>query len=251
MKIFTCYHKKDSVCVSDVLTPIHVGKALSKIDLGFPGDDTGDNISSKNPYFCELTATYWIWKNVEEDIVGICHYRRYFNFKNDHTKMNKLCKDFSKWSGNTLKELSPLFKIYDIILPYRTGSKKHPASLYDDYTKEHVQKDMDITLEVIKEKYPEQYRIAHDTLHNSTTGYYANMLIARKEVFDAYAEWLFDILFEVEKRIQKDVKQRNSYQKRSYGFLSERLMTVYMLLHSELKVKEVPLLFIEKQKEVV
>ena len=75
------------------------------------------------------------------------------------------------------------------------------------------------------------------------------MLVAKKEVFDAYAEWLFDILFEVEKRIQKDVEKRDTYQKRVYGFLSERLMTIYIDLHPELKVKEVPVIFIEENKK--
>ena len=70
----------------------------------------------------------------------------------------------------------------------------------------------------------------------------------KREVFNAYARWLFDILFEVEKRIQKDVETRDSYQKRVYGFLSERMMTVYIVLHPELKIKEVPLLFIEEDK---
>lgn len=249
MKIFTCYHKQYPVCASDVLTPIHVGKTLSKTDLGFLCDNTGNNISEKNPYYCELTATYWIWKNVTEDIVGLCHYRRYFNFNNHHEKINKLDADFANFSGNKTSIIDPIFKEFDIILPYSKSVKKHPVSLYDFYAKEHVQSDMDVLLDIIKEKHPEQYKTAYHVLHTTTTGYYANMLIAKKDVFDAYAKWMFGILFAVEEKIHADVLLRDTYQQRVYGFLSERMMTIYMALHPELKVKEVPVLYIEENEK--
>ena len=47
----------------EIYLPIHVGKK-GKVDLGYVGDDTGDNISTKNPYFCKLTGLYWAWKHM-------------------------------------------------------------------------------------------------------------------------------------------------------------------------------------------
>ena len=82
IKIFVCYHKKDVYRKVDGYVPIHVGKANSTVDLGFVGDDSGDNISTLNPWYCELTALYWAWKNEKEaDYIGLSHYRRSFDFK--------------------------------------------------------------------------------------------------------------------------------------------------------------------------
>ena len=254
MKIYICCHKEKQLPVSDILQPIHVGKAVSNINLNMIGDNTGDNISEKNKNYCEMTATYWIWKNVKEDVVGLCHYRRYFNFKNEHVssehiKINKLSPDFAEWSGNLKEIVAPILKEYDVILPTKIGIKKHHRTIYDFYKKEHVISDLDMVLDVIKEKYPNQYETAYQVLHTEIEGYYANMLVTKKEIFDAYAEWIFGILFEVEKRIQKEVETRDTHQQRVYGFLAERLMTVYIALHPELKIKEVPIVFIEDNKK--
>ena len=54
--------------------------------LGYQGDDAGDNISEKNPYYCELTGLYWAWKNLDADYIGLAHYRRHFD-QSDNVKM--------------------------------------------------------------------------------------------------------------------------------------------------------------------
>ena len=65
----------------NVYLPVHVGKE-GKEDIGFIGDNTGDNISTKNANYCELTGLYWAWKNISADYIGLCHYRRYFTRTN-------------------------------------------------------------------------------------------------------------------------------------------------------------------------
>ncbi|MCI7478154.1 MAG: DUF4422 domain-containing protein [Selenomonadales bacterium] len=66
-----------------VYLPVHVG-AEGKASIGYTPDNTGDNISSKNPHFCELTGLYWAWKNLDADYLGLVHYRRYFTRKEVH-----------------------------------------------------------------------------------------------------------------------------------------------------------------------
>ena len=78
IKIYVATHKKVPMPEKSIYQPIRVGAALNEDDFGYVRDDTGDNISNKNKNFCELTATYWILKNDNSDIVGLKHYRRYF-----------------------------------------------------------------------------------------------------------------------------------------------------------------------------
>ncbi len=61
------------------------------------------------------------------------------------------------------------------------------------------------------------------------------MFIAPKEVIAPYCDWVFPILAEVEKRV--DMTGYDDYQKRIYGFLTERLFDVWMD-RQNLRVKE-------------
>ena len=246
-RIFICHHKSGFAPKSDILIPIQVGKSLSKKDLCFQGDDTGDNISAKNPYFCELTATYWIWKNVNADIVGLFHYRRFLNFTGGEIKFHTPDSNFADKYGITETNIKSILKDYDLIVPLK--SKPGKISVYDYYGQAHHASDMDLVLDVIKQKYPSDYEIAVNELKNNSQMFIGNILIAGKKVFDAYAEWLFSILFEVEKKIQADVITRDSYQQRAYGFLAERLMGVFIATHKELKVKALPLIFWEEDAQ--
>lgn len=58
IKILVATHKKAHMPLDEMYLPIRVGNVLAKDDIGYKGDDTGENISEKNPYFCELTALY-------------------------------------------------------------------------------------------------------------------------------------------------------------------------------------------------
>ena len=77
IKIIVAAHKKYRMPADQCYLPLHVGKK-GKADLGYQGDDVGDNISEKNPYYCELTGLYWAWKNLDADYIGLAHYRRHF-----------------------------------------------------------------------------------------------------------------------------------------------------------------------------
>ena len=67
MKIYVAMHKKiDLGFKSDLYEPLLVG-SYNKKDKDILRDDKGENISSKNENYCELTGVYWIWKNSKLD----------------------------------------------------------------------------------------------------------------------------------------------------------------------------------------
>ena len=57
-----------------------------EVPEGVYQDNQGDNISSLNKSYCELTTQYWAWKNMQADYYGFCHYRRFFSFSEKKIK---------------------------------------------------------------------------------------------------------------------------------------------------------------------
>lgn len=211
-RIYVCTHKAYTKPEDPLYHSLHVGHAISE-DLGYEGDDTGDHISERNRSFCELTGLYWIWKNVRCDIVGICHYRRYFIDDEDFLTREKI---------ETL-----LSQDYDAILP--PSSFTHYKNTREHYAHEHYIKDLDILREILCDLSPESLP-AFDLSLNCNLMSAWNMLIAKKEIFDEYCAWLFPILFEAEKKI--DISSYDSFQGRLFGYLSERLIRVFFLMHA-------------------
>lgn len=234
IKILIATHKEYWMPRDEVYLPIHVGKE-NKQELGYIGDNTGCNISIKNSNYCELTAIYWAWKNLKVDYIGLVHYRRYFtrhNFRNCEKKKRDILskKDFE----NILKDV-------DIIVPDKR--KYYIETNRSHYNHAHYKKDLDETENIIKEIYPE-YSMAFNKVMNRTWGHMFNMFVMRKDYFDEYCDWLFTILFELEKRI--DISNYTTMEARVFGFISELLLDVW-LETKQVKFKEVNVSFMERQ----
>jgi len=231
--IYVATHKKAEFPKEKIYKPIRVGAALNKEDFGYQRDDIGENISNKNKNFCELTATYWIMKNDKSDIVGLTHYRRYFFKKHKNNKLENVLSE---------QDIKEILKENDIIVPNYTFIIKHNAE--KSWEKTHIKKDYDECKKIISEKYPD-YIEAFEKFSKSRFLYICNMFIAKKEIFDEYYKWLFDILFELEKRT--DLSNYDDYNKRLFGFMSERLFNVWLIKHKELKVKRMPVYNIDRR----
>ena len=167
IKIYTLTHKKFNVPPDPLYVPLQVGSE-EKENLGYLRDNTGENISALNCYYSELTGLYWIWKNDHEtEYVGTCHYRRFL--------LNEQEKIFTK------RELEEKLRSYDLITTKRVHLNN---SYYYGFSANHNIHALDVTGEVIKEKYPAYY----DTfvrLVNGPETYFGNMFVTSKKIVNS------------------------------------------------------------------
>lgn len=230
IKIIIATHKKYKMPKDSTYLPLHVGRE-GKEKIGYQGDNTGDNISLKNPNYCELTGLYWAWKNLKADYIGLVHYRRYFSAKkfipkNESKKFECIL---------TREEIEERLEKYDIILPKERNY--FIENIYSHYEHTMHIEPLIETGKIIQEKYPEYYP-EFENLKKTTKMHAFNMFIMKKEYLDKYCAWLFDILFELEKRV--DVSQYDAFHARFLGRISERLLDVWIktngLKYNEVKV---------------
>ena len=200
----------------EVYLPLHVG-AEGKADLGYTKDNTGDNISIKNPNYCELTGLYWAWKNLQADYIGLVHYRRYFTIK----EIRNI--ELKKKQILSLKEWKRLLSKYPVIVSDKR--KYYIETNRSHYNHAHPGIGLDETERIIQEYYPE-YSEAFTLVMDRTWAHMFNMFVMRRDLFQEYCQWLFGILFELEERL--DISAFDAYNKRVFGFVSERLLDVWL-----------------------
>ena len=242
VKLFVSVYKDRCEKKDEWLLPVSAGAALYeeddlRLDLR---DDRGENISEKNPLYCELTVQYYAWKNESFDFGGLMHQRRYFDLRRvypllpdkrpGHVKPYRI---YSTPDDKTLSELelnkkrlSVIAAHFPVLAPVRENIympvaeyyKKNDAGGFDD---------LRLLEDIIKHKCP-GYLSAFRKYLNGRYSYFCNMMIMRRDHFCRYSEWLFGILFEYEKR-----KPKKLVRPREIGKLAERLFGVYMTYLTE------------------
>ena len=221
VQIIIAAHKSYQMPEDEMYLPLHVGaegkkdQAGNPLDLGYVKDNTGDNISELNSSFCELTGMYWAWKNLDAEYIGLAHYRRHFT-------MHKKGKNPFD-SVLRLEQIQPFLGKIKVFTP---GKRRYYIeTLYSHYAHTHYSSHLDETRNIISEKYPE-YLESYDKIVHRRSGYMFNMMIMEKSLFDAYCSWLFDILFELQKRV--DMPELSVFQGRFFGRVSEIIFNVWL-----------------------
>ncbi|OWT33513.1 hypothetical protein BGI41_02005 [Methanobrevibacter sp. 87.7] len=225
VQIYVISHKEvEDISSDNLYTPLFVGSKGKKTPIDSNGnkyqiDDSGENISSRNPDYAELTGLYWMWKNSSADILGLVHYRRYF--MNNNHKINK-------------EEILSYLNDYDIILPKKIELLK--GSYGETYKDSYLIHVLDVTRDVISKKYPD-YLDTYDEIIKEDSFFNFNMFIMNKDLLNNYCTWLFTILKDVEHQVDLTII------KRVLGLVSELIFNVW-IRKNNLKIKELEIKYI-------
>ncbi|MCR5099842.1 MAG: DUF4422 domain-containing protein [Butyrivibrio sp.] len=221
IKIIIATTKKYKLPDDPVYLPLQVGATkkgeIIQTGIGYQKDNTGENISSKNPSYCELTGLYWAWKNLDAEYIGLVHYRRYFASPDSNKQMDP----YDRIVGGG--ELMRLVQKYPIIVP--EPRKYYIETLESHYAHTHYEDQLVIARKAVKKFYPE-YLESFDKVLKQTSGYMFNMMILRRDFLNDYCTWLFRILKEIEKNI--DAKDLGAYQGRYIGRIAEIIFNVWL-----------------------
>ena len=274
IKILIGYHKPARLMRSGIMTPIHLGRALKKseskdgrisdeelqwLEAAMIGDDTGDNISGLNRIFAELTAQYWAYKNPglldNPEYIGFMHYRRHFMFNAANVNSDSFIQRFQRLNDSYLakaglsdQQIIEALDGYDGIV-----SRPHclDQSVYQYFqglrsSQWHLDTAiLDTVMSVAEELFPD-YAVAINKSLSGTEHFWFNMFVFRRSLFERYARWLFDILFEAEKRL--DLSAYDLEGTRVLAHIAERLLGVFVTKlqdEGEVKLLELAVTYVE------
>lgn len=229
INIFMAYSRFDYEMVKNsnypsIIRPLYLGERVANYNADL-SDSTGENISSKNRDYAELTATYWIWKNCKNArYKGLCHYRRHFvieqNMKN------------SIENGRIDAVLTtPRYAVGGVGKMF----------IAETPVKEQIMCNMKEALKLLE---PGCYSEFIDFLEGEI---YCpnNMVIAKNDIYDSYCEWMFPILFEMEKM---DWENNYDVHDRHIAYAAELLTSFYFMKERADIAKDfVDYVFIEKE----
>jgi len=197
------------------VTPIQVGAALCEERVADILDCEGENISSKNKNYSELTALYWLWKNrladhtgqEENEYFGLAHYRRILQLTAD---------DILRLVDNDV----------DVVLPYPMPYEPDMETHHKRYLSDS---DWLALLAALAELQPE-YAERVPQILKQPYFYNYNIILARKSVLADYCGWLFPILERVEQLSSPRGWERRD---RYIGYMAETLETLYFMDHQD------------------
>lgn len=237
LEIYVATHKKfnDTKIPDPCYKCLLVGAAAHADSYGYLRDDSGDdNISEKNPIYCELTGLYWLWKNApQQKYIGLCHYRRY---PSRHKFGREPFQEIL-----TKDEILSMMQDADILLP-KKGKKSKYNGLCRTEEELNSCREYQYIAKAIAEDCPE-YLNELKSVFMAKEMCFGNIFVLSRKNLDAYCEWLFRLLCIIE----KDIKSKDDEVPREYGYLSEWMLNVWVA-HNGLKAEYFHIMFTERDR---
>ena len=264
VKIFSAFHKPSIAPPVEWVIPIQVGTEKgAEIFCSIQDNQGDDHISEKNDSFCELTALYWIWKNLDKidaRYIGLAHYRRYLFVPSAVNNVSVFLNLLVRWkkkkseyrfsfnqinsffTPSAYKRIVDMLERYPLILPKPTemNVEGKTANVVMQFNHCHSVQDWQILRNKIMSDYP-NWADSFTQLSNQNTVSTCNMFIADKSFIRDYCEWLFPLLFGLEHKVELGL---NHYQRRLFGFYAERLLNLYVIQH-KMTPHYLPVVFFE------
>ena len=141
------------------------------------------NIDSLNPWYCEGTALYYLWKHSKSEVVGLEHYRRHFHINSKPIKT---------------KDIKDILSKYDIILARCNTIKNRHEFLTSRKT---LTKELESFWSYIG--YAKQVK-AYGKEHNIVAA--CNMFVCKKSLIDEYFTWIFNKIDEWQAKTKFNIK---------------------------------------------
>ena len=187
--IYIVKHKECDLPKLPGYTQLGVGKIFNH---------KGDNINYLNPYLNETTALYDIWKNTDEKIVGICHYRRFFEKDRDYLQFKDAEKALKEHDIIVTKDYMPP------VTPYYWLSQAITTHTLDKYIP----------------KLPDDFQ---EWLHKPQSYNICNMFVCKQNILDFYCRWLFPIMIPLADQFMQEDSGKNPKDDRALGFICEMM----------------------------
>ena len=210
--------------------PLHVGADLKPdVCKDIQQDNIGENISSKNAFYSELTGLYWMWKNCNAEYKGLVHYRRHFKSPKPQQATTGL---------QGVADESDYLKLFDdgvqAVLPKKRNY--YIETIEQHYRHTLPEEQLDTAKKVVAEVSPECLS-AFESVLSGKKAHMFNMFVMQRDCFDAYCDWLFNVLFKLEEEL--DPSKYDAFHARYLGRISERLLDAWLMTnnikYSELK----------------
>jgi len=224
-KIFIVTHKK----INDIYMPGYDVLLLGAekndtFDNDYWKDNIGNNISSLNNAYCELTGLYWIWKNTSYQVVGLVHYRRFFvNITYKFKIMGRFITSPEKsYELLSMDEAQKILQNTDIIVKKSEWRRRNNKTLLTEQIGDECVTRMTKTIFSLSENYRnELIKIYEEHSHIN-----CNMFIGKKQVIDDYCVWLFPVLERI--NMSHFNATGEYYHNREIGYMAEILFGLWI-----------------------